>query len=50
MIDVDRHCCDGYRASDDVLWGLLPMDAGQGVTLASVGLTLSPSQLWAEID
>lgn len=50
LIDLDRRCCDVYRPGLDGLWVLHPFDTKQGVTLASVGLILTPAQLWAEID
>lgn len=49
LVDTDTRRCDLYRKGDDGLWVLHPSEAGQGVTLASVGLEIGAAALWAEL-
>lgn len=50
LVDVKTRRSDVYRRGADGLWVLHPVDAGQPLALASVGLELSPEQLFAEVD
>ncbi|WP_198301496.1 Uma2 family endonuclease [Vitreoscilla filiformis] len=50
LVDLARRCCDVYRKGADGLWVLHPFEPPQGVTLASVDVSLPPEQLWAEVD
>ncbi len=50
FIDLDTRRTDAYRKGSDGLWVLHPFEAGASVTLSSVGLSLSPAVLFAEID
>ena len=50
FIDLDTRRTDVHRKGSDGLWVLHPFEAGETVTLASVGLSLSPAVLFAEID
>lgn len=49
LIDLDSRACDCYRLGHDGLWVLHPFNSGQEVSLASVALTLSAAQLFADV-
>ncbi len=49
LIDLDTRISDGYRKGADGLWVLHPFGRGVAVELASVGLTLTAAQLFAEV-
>jgi len=49
LIDLDTRCTDGYQKNTDGLWVLHPFAAGESVTLASVALTISVVQLFADV-
>jgi len=49
MIDPETRSTDGYRKGQDGLWVLHPFASGAPVTLASVALTLSAAQLFADV-
>ena len=50
FIDIHSRRTDVYRRGADGLWVLHPFDAGEAVSLASVDLTISAAQLFAEVD
>lgn len=50
FVDLDTRRTDVHRKGSDGLWVLHPFDAGEAVTLASVGLNLAAAILFAEID
>lgn len=50
LVDLDSRRCDVYRKGADGLWVLHPFDGGQAVQLASVGLSLSAEDLWADVE
>lgn len=49
LIDLDTRSTDGYRKGPDGLWVLHPFAKGDAVTLASVELTLTATQLFADV-
>ena len=49
LIDLDTRSTDCYRKGADGLWVLHPFARGEAVSLASVALTLSAEQLFAEV-
>jgi Uma2 family endonuclease len=49
FIDLDTRRVDVHRRGADGLFVLHPFEAGQDVELASVGVTITNAQLWAEI-
>jgi Uma2 family endonuclease len=49
LIDLDTRSTDCYRKGQDGLWVLYPYASGAPVTLASVALTLSAEQLFADV-
>lgn len=50
FIDLDSRRSDVYRRGTDGLWVLHPFEAGEAVTLASVGLTITAAAMFAEVD
>ena len=50
FIDLDTRRVDVHRRGADGLFVLHPFEPGQDVELASVGVTLTAGQLWAEVD
>jgi Uma2 family endonuclease len=50
LADPATRRCDLYRKGDDGLWVLHPSGPDEPVMLASVGLTLTPELLWAEVE
>ena len=50
LIDPDTRTTDVYRNGADGLWVLHPFVRGEAVAWASVTLTISPAQLFAEVD
>ena len=49
LIDLDTRSTDCFRKRDDGLWVLHPFARGEAVSLASVALELSATQLFAEV-
>lgn len=49
LLDLDTRVTDVYRKGADGLWVLHPFAQGQAVSLASVALTLTPAQLFADV-
>jgi len=49
LVDPESRRCDLYRKGDDGLWVLHPVEPGQDLHLASVGLALPATALWAEM-
>ena len=49
LIDLDSRTTDVYRLGADGFWVLHPFAHGEAVTLASVALTLSADQLFADV-
>jgi Uma2 family endonuclease len=49
LVDPRTRRCDLYRKGGDGLWVLHPSLPGEGVTLASVDLTIGAEQLWDEV-
>ncbi len=49
LIDLDTRSTDDYRKGADGLWVLHPFARGESVSLASVALTLSAAQLFADV-
>lgn len=49
LIDLDTRTSDVYRKGADGLWVLHPFAQGEAVSLASVALSLSPEQLFADV-
>jgi Uma2 family endonuclease len=49
LIDLDTRSTDGYRKGADGLWVLHPFARGESISLASVALTLSAAQLFADV-
>lgn len=49
LIDLDTRITDVYRKGADGLWVLHPFARGETVELASAGLQISASQLFAEV-
>jgi Uma2 family endonuclease len=50
MVDIAGRRCELSRRDDKGLWVLHPFAADQAVALASVGLTIEPATLWADVD
>jgi Uma2 family endonuclease len=50
VVDIDRRRADLHRKGADGLWVLHPTEAGQAVALASVDLTITADELFADID
>lgn len=49
LVDLDTRASDCYRKGADGLWVLHPFARGEPVELASVALTLTAAQLFAEV-
>ena len=49
LIDLDTRATDCYRKGLDGLWVLHPFDRGQVVSLASVALSMTAEQLFADV-
>lgn len=49
LVDLDSRTSDVYRLGADGLWVLHPFARDEAVTLASVALTLSADQLFADV-
>jgi Uma2 family endonuclease len=49
VVDLDTRTTDCYRKGGDGLWVLYPFASGETVELASVALTISAEQLFAEV-
>jgi Uma2 family endonuclease len=49
LVDVDTRCTDCYRKGADGLWVLHPFAAGDAVELASVALTMTAAQVFADV-
>jgi len=49
VVDLDSRATDCYRKGADGLWVLHPFARGEAVKLASVALTLTAAQLFAEL-
>ena len=49
MVGLDTRATDCYRKGADGLWVLHPFVRGEAVALASVALTLTAAQLFAEV-
>ena len=49
LIDLETRSTDGYRKGADGLWVLHPFARGEAVELASVALTLSAENLFADV-
>ena len=49
LVDLDTRACDCYRKGADGLWVLHPFARGEAVELASVALTVTAAQLFAEV-
>ena len=49
LVDLDSRASDCYRKGADGFWVLHPFGRGQAVELASVALTLTAAQLFAEV-
>jgi Uma2 family endonuclease len=50
FVDLYSRRTDVYRRGADGLWVLHPFDAGETVSLASMGLTITAQVLFAEVD
>jgi Uma2 family endonuclease len=50
LVDLDSRRTDVYRPGADGLWVLHPFEPLQPLELASVGLSITPEVLWAEVD
>jgi Uma2 family endonuclease len=50
LIDVDDQSCDLYRKGADGLWVLHPVDGDRTLTLASLKIELSVSELFADLE
>ena len=50
LVDVDKQRCDLYRLGADGLWVLHPTQGDEPLVLASVGLTVAPAVLWADLE
>ncbi len=50
LVDVDTRRSDLYRKGADGLWVLHPFEPEQALELASVQLTLSAQDLWADVE
>ena len=49
MVGLDTRATDCYRKGSDGLWVLHPFARGDAVALASVAITLTAAQLFAEV-
>ncbi|TXT35927.1 MAG: hypothetical protein FD135_4608 [Comamonadaceae bacterium] len=49
LIDLDTRATDVYRKGADGLWVLHPFTRDEAVSLASVALTITPEQLFADV-
>ncbi|XAH25803.1 Uma2 family endonuclease [Xylophilus sp. GW821-FHT01B05] len=49
LVDLDTRATDVYRKGEDGLWVLHPFAAGEVVTLASVELSITAAQLFADV-
>lgn len=49
LVDLDSRSTDVYRKGADGLWVLHPFAASEAVSLASVALTVSAAQLFADV-
>ena len=49
MVDLDSRATDCYRKGADGLWVLHPFSRGEAIEFASVALTLTAAQLFAEV-
>ena len=49
LVDLDKRATDCYRKGADGLWVLHPFARGEAVELVSVTLTLTTTQLFAEV-
>jgi len=49
LVDLDTRATDCYRKGVDGLWVLHPFARGEAIELASVALTLTAAQLFAEV-
>lgn len=50
LVDLESRRTDVYSKGDDGLWVLHPFEVGADVTLASMGLTITAAELFAEVD
>ena len=50
MIDLDARRTDVFRKRGDGLWVLHPFEAGEGIVLAAVDLTIAAEVLFADVD
>jgi Uma2 family endonuclease len=50
VVDLDTRASDCYRKGADGLWVLHPFGRGEAMELASVALTVTAAQLFAEVD
>jgi Uma2 family endonuclease len=50
LVDLDTRTTDCYRLGADGFWVLHPFARGEAVSLASVALTLTADQLFADVD
>ena len=50
LVDLDARTTDCYRLGADGFWVLHPFARGEAVALASVALTLTAEQLFADVD
>ena len=50
LVDVDKQRCDLYRLGADGLWVLHPTQGDEPLVLVSVGLTVAPAVLWADLE
>ena len=49
LVDLETRATDCYRKGADGLWVLHPFSQGQAVSMASVALTMSAEQLFADV-
>jgi len=49
LVDLDTRTTDVYRKGADGLWVLHPFNRGETVTLASVALSMTAAQLFADV-
>ena len=50
LVDLDTRTTDCYRLGADGFWVLHPFARGEAVALASVALTMTAEQLFADVD
>ncbi len=51
LVDIRKRRCDLYRKrADEGLWVLHPVATEQTLHLASVGLDITPAELWADVE